>query len=222
LAYRPVRDDPKTVRMAAACPDSAFSPISKANMHEIADGRSMAPSPHPWLALVVRSRHEKSVQTILDAKGYRTSVPLVRYIHKRRAGSAWDSQKPLIAGYVFAVHDRDNPFRIVTTPGVVKIVGFGGVPSAIPESEIEALERVAASGLPVAHCGYTRVGEKVELVDGPLKGVQGANLPAQPLGANDLIAVSVYDAPELTRNVRVGADGFIRLPMLKQRSRRRA
>jgi polysaccharide export outer membrane protein len=46
---------------------------------------------------------------------------------------------------------------------------------------------------------------------------QGANLPAQPIGANDLIAVSVYDAPELTRTVRVSTDGFIRLPMLKQR-----
>src|ERR1017187_2416634 len=46
---------------------------------------------------------------------------------------------------------------------------------------------------------------------------QGANLPAQPIGPNDLISVSVYDAPELTRSVRVGADGLIRLPMLKQR-----
>jgi len=43
----------------------------------------------------------------------------------------------------------------------------------------------------------------------------GANLPAQKIGPNDLIAVSVYDAPELTRTVRVGADGFIRLPMLR-------
>jgi len=44
-----------------------------------------------------------------------------------------------------------------------------------------------------------------------------ANLPAQRIGANDLIAVSVYDAPELTRTVRVGADGLIRLPMLRRR-----
>lgn len=44
-----------------------------------------------------------------------------------------------------------------------------------------------------------------------------ANLPAQRIGANDLVAVSVYDAPELTRTVRVGADGFLRLPMLKRR-----
>lgn len=44
----------------------------------------------------------------------------------------------------------------------------------------------------------------------------GANLPAQKIGPNDLVAVSVYDAPELTRTVRVGADGMIRLPMLKR------
>src|ERR1039458_9341376 len=126
-----------------------------------------------WVALVVRSRHEKSVQTILDAKGYRTSVPLVRCFHKRSSGSVWDSQKPLIAGYVFAVQDRENPFRIVTTPGFVEIVSFGSEPGIILEAEIEALERIAASGLPVASCGYTRIGETVELIAGPLQGVRG-------------------------------------------------
>src|SRR5439155_11520051 len=41
------------------------------------------------------------------------------------------------------------------------------------------------------------------------------NLPAQKIGPNDLIYVSVYDAPEFTRAVRVGSGGEIRLPMLK-------
>ena len=45
----------------------------------------------------------------------------------------------------------------------------------------------------------------------------GGNLPAQPVGPNDLLSVSVYDSPELSRTVRIGADGFFRLPMLKQR-----
>lgn len=47
----------------------------------------------------------------------------------------------------------------------------------------------------------------------------GANLPMQKIGPNDLLAVSVYGAPELTRTVRVGAEGAFRLPMLKQRIR---
>jgi len=44
-----------------------------------------------------------------------------------------------------------------------------------------------------------------------------ANLPAQKIGPRDLIAIQVYDSPEFTRTVRVGADGQIRLPMLKQK-----
>ncbi len=42
------------------------------------------------------------------------------------------------------------------------------------------------------------------------------NLPAQKLGIDDLVAVSVYDAPELTRSVRVEPDGTIHLPLLKE------
>jgi polysaccharide export outer membrane protein len=45
----------------------------------------------------------------------------------------------------------------------------------------------------------------------------GGNLPIQKIGSNDLIAISVYDAPEFIRTVRVSDDGFIRLPMLKER-----
>jgi len=48
----------------------------------------------------------------------------------------------------------------------------------------------------------------------PMIDASTANLPAQRIGANDLIAISVYSSPELTRTVRVGADGDVRLPML--------
>jgi polysaccharide export outer membrane protein len=41
------------------------------------------------------------------------------------------------------------------------------------------------------------------------------NLPSQSLGVDDLVAVSVYDAPELTRTARVESDGTIHLPLLK-------
>jgi polysaccharide export outer membrane protein len=43
-----------------------------------------------------------------------------------------------------------------------------------------------------------------------------ANLPALELHAGDLIAVSVYDAPELTRSIRVEQDGSIHLPLLAE------
>jgi polysaccharide export outer membrane protein len=46
-----------------------------------------------------------------------------------------------------------------------------------------------------------------------------SNLPAQKIGPRDLIAIQVYDSPELTRTLRVGADGMVRMPMLQQHIR---
>ena len=37
------------------------------------------------------------------------------------------------------------------------------------------------------------------------------------MGPNDLIALSVYDAPKLTLTIRMDPDGYIRVPMLQHR-----
>ncbi len=50
----------------------------------------------------------------------------------------------------------------------------------------------------------------------PMETAGRANLPAQTIGINDLIAVSVYRSPELTRTARVAADGTISLPLLRR------
>jgi polysaccharide export outer membrane protein len=57
---------------------------------------------------------------------------------------------------------------------------------------------------------------------GQLRPVSGGepvngNLPMQTIGANDLIAISVYDAPELTRTVRVSDTGVISIPLLRKK-----
>jgi polysaccharide export outer membrane protein len=43
----------------------------------------------------------------------------------------------------------------------------------------------------------------------------GANLPPRPIGTGDLLAISVYGSPELSRTARVSQQGSIRLAMLK-------
>lgn len=51
---------------------------------------------------------------------------------------------------------------------------------------------------------------------GPMADAGGANLPSQTIGNNDLLAISVYDAPEFTRTLRVSSEGHIRLPMIQE------
>ena len=66
---------------------------------------------------------------------------------------------------------------------------------------------LAASSLFVCLAGLW-AGQSAELAN--------PNLPAEKIGADDLIAIAVYDSPELTRTVRVSGEGQIRLPMLKR------
>jgi polysaccharide export outer membrane protein len=84
-------------------------------------------------------------------------------------------------------------------------------------------------GRAVAHIGVCLAGVCCLTLAGPVYAQQAerafstvpnldygySNLPTQPVGPDDLLALSVYDSPELTRTVRVDADGNIRLPMLK-------
>jgi polysaccharide export outer membrane protein len=75
-------------------------------------------------------------------------------------------------------------------------------------------------------CGFTLIllgipafAQQPTVVARPTASVEPAttNLPAQRIGPDDLLGLSVYDSPEFTRTIRVGPDGTLRLPMLKQR-----
>lgn len=66
--------------------------------------------------------------------------------------------------------------------------------------------------LSLAACGWAQV--TISPINSKMIDASRDNLPSQQLGVDDLVAVSVYDAPELTRTVRVEADGTIHLPLL--------
>lgn len=87
--------------------------------------------------------------------------------------STVEKQKPLFPGYVFC---RLNPAAnglIITTPGVISIVGFGGKPMPVETQEIEALKKVVASGLQSESWKLLTIGEMVRVEEGPLAGVAG-------------------------------------------------
>lgn len=65
-------------------------------------------------------------------------------------------------------------------------------------------------------CGGMCVAQTPSRPPAPINDNAYANLPAQKIGPNDLISIAVYDSPELTRSVRVSAEGVIRLPMVKK------
>lgn len=125
-----------------------------------------------WLAACVRSRHEKKVAQQLESNALQCFLPLYESVHRWKDRKATVSL-PLFPGYVFARIAPAERLRILTTPGVVKLVTFQGQPAAIPEAEIDSLRTLCASEMRVEPHPYLKVGRRVRIKNGPFTGTEG-------------------------------------------------
>jgi transcription antitermination factor NusG len=125
-----------------------------------------------WYALQTRPKNEKQVERILTHKGYECCLPMYR--QKRRwSDRVIEVELPLFPMYIFC---RFNPSAIgkaVSTPGVTRIVGFGGQSTEVEVEEIEALQLLGQSSLLREPWAYIPKGTLVQVETGPLSGAQG-------------------------------------------------
>ncbi len=125
-----------------------------------------------WYAIAVRPQAERAVQAALAHKSYETYFPLV-LSERRWSDRIKRTESALIPGYIFCRFDSAERLPIMTTPGVREIVGFGRQAAPVSESELLALRQVIESGLKVESCDFLRQGDRVEVIDGPMQGLQG-------------------------------------------------
>lgn len=130
------------------------------------------PAGEPWYALWVRSRHEKSVTEILQNKGVETFLPLCKS-RRRWSDRVREVQLPLIPGYVFCRFDVTHRMPILTTPGVVQIVGASKTPEPVDEVEMQSLITAAHSGLHLQLWPFLKAGQRVLIEEGPLRSLEG-------------------------------------------------
>jgi len=125
-----------------------------------------------WYAVQTCANHEKRVLEQLGQRTVEAYLPL--YESMRR----WKDRRmrlelPLFPGYVFvhlALRDR---LRVLQTPSVVRLVGFGGQLAALSDQEIEALRRGQAREMRLEPHPYLKIGQRVRVRTGPLKGLEG-------------------------------------------------
>ena len=124
-----------------------------------------------WYAVATHSRQEKLVRDRLASRGFEQLLPLIRRL------SQWSDRKkwvdaPLFSGFCFARFSLDDRLAVLTLPGVVRIVGCHG-PEAIPDEEMNSLQKLAVSGLDYEPHQYYEEGMLVEVIGGLLAGVRG-------------------------------------------------
>jgi transcription antitermination factor NusG len=129
-----------------------------------------------WIAAQVRANREFSVSSALQSKGYETFVPAYQAVKK------WSDRRkacelPLIPGYVL-VHSsfQKNQSLIVSTPGVLRMVGFAGQITPIEDHEIDLVRALAASSLKAEPWAYIKQNARVRIAQGSLAGIEGTVL----------------------------------------------
>ena len=125
-----------------------------------------------WFAIWTRSRHEKRVRDQLAKKAVEVFLPTIgRWSHwkDRKKKVDW----PLFPGYCFARIEPDDRLAVLKCDGVVSIIGTNGVPTPIPDVEIESVRQLVDSELSYDPCPLIKEGERVRVTHGPLAGVVG-------------------------------------------------
>jgi transcription termination/antitermination protein NusG len=125
-----------------------------------------------WFALGVMARHEKAVARILTHKGYETLLPLYTNRHQY-ATRAREFDLPLFPGYVFCRFQPAAHLPVVTTPGVLQVVGAGRMPVAVDIEEIAAIQQAVRAKARMLPWPFWKDGQRGRVVNGPLTGVEG-------------------------------------------------
>jgi transcription antitermination factor NusG len=127
---------------------------------------------YPWFAVQVRTRYENMAATVLRGKGYESFLPLYKS-RRRWSDRIKEVQLPLFPGYLFCRLDPQNRLPVLTTPGVIQIVGVGRTPMPLDEYEAQAIRTVVESGLTREPWPFLQVGNRVRIECGPLTDLEG-------------------------------------------------
>jgi len=131
-----------------------------------------ATSKASWYALQVRSRKESYVASQIQGQGYECLLPTYKSVRKW-SDRMKEIEQPLFPGYLFCRFDFQNRRPVITTPGVLQIVGYGRTAVSVSDEEIQALQLAVASEMPKQPWPYLEVGQRVRVNYGTLSGLEG-------------------------------------------------
>ncbi|MBW1682957.1 MAG: UpxY family transcription antiterminator [Deltaproteobacteria bacterium] len=143
-----------------------------------------------WYAIHTRSHFEVKVYQGLTGKSIEAFLPRVQ-VMSRRKDRRMKIFVPMLPGYVFVrtLLRPEEYYPILKTPGVVRMISFKGKPVPAREDEIASLMILDGTDRTVQNRQYMKRGDRVMIMEGPLKGLVGFYLRHK--GQSDKVVVSV-------------------------------
>ncbi len=133
-----------------------------------------------WHVVYTRSRAEKKVYVDLQATGIECFLPLQKQLRQWKDRKKW-IEVPLMTGYCFVRINNFEFDKVLRTCNVVGYVVFEKKAAVIPDTEIEYLKKmIMQSEFEVRVSRDTFMpGKRVEILTGPLMGLQGELMEQQ-------------------------------------------
>lgn len=126
-----------------------------------------------WFAVYTKYKREKLVNQRLNEKGIQTYLPLQQFT-RRYTRKVKKVELPLISCYIFTKITKQEYVPVLETPDVVHFVRFSSNLIAIPEEEIQILQRVVGENIEIELEPHAyQEGDEVEIIGGNLTGLKG-------------------------------------------------
>lgn len=128
-------------------------------------------SQSPWHVLFVVANHEKKIAKHLTVRSVEHYLPL--YTERSRWSDRWVMvERPLFVGYVFVRYSSHTRLSVISTPGVVRLLG-DSTNDTVSFDEIERIREGLASGCLLRPHFDLPVGTPVRVRRGVFAGTEG-------------------------------------------------
>lgn len=133
-----------------------------------------------WHVIYTRSRAEKKVVEELIFKKIDCFLPLQKKLRQWKDRKKW-VEMPLMTGYCFVNISRKEYEEVLKTNHVVCFITFEGKAAVVPDYQIEAIKKMLKQyDFEVTVSPETfETGKRVEVIEGPLIGLQGELIEAR-------------------------------------------
>jgi transcription antitermination factor NusG len=166
---------------------------------------------HRWYAAYTCANHEKRVAAELRCREIEHFLPLYSSV-RRWKDRRVTSERPLFPGYVFVRMALRDRLRVQTIPGVARLVGFNGLPTALPDCEMEALQVGLSERARLEPHPFLTVGRRVRVTAGPFAGLEGI-LKRRKSGLRVVVSLAL-----IQQSVAVEVDAADITPLSEERS----
>lgn len=135
---------------------------------------TLGQNPYQWYAVYTRANSERKLFENLQEKNIECYLPMKKVLKTWSDRKKW-VEEPLFRSYIFVKVSNREFFNVLSFPGAVCYVSFGGRAQSIPSGQIETIKTFLAQSEHEIIVSHERIqkGVSVEVLFGSFKGIIG-------------------------------------------------